>query len=72
MTGAKDRAAARRVRARAADALARAVGDPAEAVRLLWARSRHDSAFREDLVRFACSLIVHSLSDGASPRDRRR
>lgn len=50
--------AAARVRDRAIQALARAKGDPGEARRLLWARSRHDSAFRDDLVRLACDAAI--------------
>ena len=43
---------------RYAEALSKAGGDQAEAARLLWARSRHDKALREDLVKTACALFA--------------
>ena len=43
---------------RYADVLSKAGGDRAEAARLLWARSRHDKALREDLVKTACALFA--------------
>ena len=47
-----------RASGRYGEALAKAAGDRAEAARLLWAHSRHDTALREDLVRAACALLA--------------
>ena len=49
---------------RYADVLSKAGGDRAEAARLLWARSRHDKALREDLVKTACALLALAPAGG--------
>ena len=52
------RAALSRATWRAGRLVARAGGDRAEAARLMWARSRHDKALREDLVKSAIAILT--------------
>ena len=47
-----------RVAGRYGEALVSAGGDRGEAASLLWKRSRHDEALREDLVKAACALFA--------------
>ena len=47
-----------RAAGRYGEALVRADGDRAAAASLLWARSRHDTALREDLAKAACALLA--------------
>ena len=51
-------AALSRASGRYAEALSKASGDRAEAARLLWARSRHDKALKEDLVKAGCAVLA--------------
>ena len=48
-------------------ALASADGDRAGAASLLWKRSRHDAALREDLVKAACALFALAPRNGDDP-----
>ena len=58
-----------RAAGRFGEALAKAGGDRAEAASLLWARSRHDEALREDLTKAACALLALAPA-GAAGEER--
>ena len=51
-------AALSRTAGRFGDLMVEAGGDRAAAASLLWKRSRHDTALREDLVKTACALLA--------------
>lgn len=57
-------AALSRAVGRFGEALAAAGGDRSAAASLLWARSRHDVALREDLAKAACALLALAPGGG--------